>query len=146
MIAAVFSGAAIYINCVEQPARLRLENAALLKQWKVAYKKGAVMQVSLALLASICGIISFLKDFNWWCLMGSFFILANWPYTLMAILPVNQKIMATSENEANEQTRNLITRWGFLHAIRSLLGIMATLCFLIASFFSSQHFLITHAR
>ena len=131
--AAVFTGAAIYINVAEQPARLELDDRALLAQWKPAYRRGFTMQASLAILSGLLGLAMWWTDRDPLWLLGSLIILANWPYTLLVIVPVNRQLADTAPEQATEVTRRLIRRWGKLHAGRSLLGATAVAVFLIAA-------------
>ena len=50
--AALFTGAAFYVSAVEHPARMALDDRAMLTEWKPAYKRGFAMQASLAQSAS----------------------------------------------------------------------------------------------
>ena len=64
---------------------------------------------------------------------GRLILVANWPYTLVAIMPTNNRLMATEPASAGPETRALIEQWAKLHAGRTVLGFAATLIFLWAS-------------
>jgi hypothetical protein len=130
--AAAFAGAAIYVNVAEQPARLALDDKALLAEWKPSYARGKAMQANLVIAATVLGLLAASIAWDWVWVLGAVLIFANWPYTVFVIYPVNHVLEATAPEAADAQTRALIVKWGRLHAGRSALGGAATLVYLWA--------------
>jgi uncharacterized membrane protein len=133
MTAAIFAGAALYISVAEQPARLSLDDRPLLQEWIPSYKRGFAMQAPLAAIGFLLGLLAWWQTANWLWLLGALVLVANWPYTLIGIMPVNRRLIAIKPEEANAASTALITQWGVLHGIRTALGLSATVIFLLAS-------------
>jgi uncharacterized membrane protein len=130
--AAVFFGAAFYVNFAEQPARLQLDDRSLLAEWKPSYKRGFAMQAPLAIVGFVLGAIAWWQTRDWLWLAGAIILVANWPYTLLGIMPTNNALMALDPAAAGPQSRRLIEKWAGLHAVRTALGAAATALFACA--------------
>lgn len=133
LVAAVFSGAALYINVAEQPARLGLDDRSLLTEWKPAYKYGLAMQAPLAIVGFLLGLAAWWQAGHGGWILGALLMVANWPVTFFAIMPTNNRLMAIDPAAAGPESRAMIERWGSLHAGRTALGFAACLAFLWAS-------------
>ncbi len=130
--AALFTGAAVYVNVAEQPARLALDDRSSLAEWKPAYARGIAMQASLAIIGFFLGVIAARTNMDWRWLAGALSLLANWPFTLIVMLPTNKLLLEIPPQNAGPKSRELIKKWGRLHAVRSGLGATATVLFLWA--------------
>lgn len=132
-VATAFTGAAFYINFAEHPARMKLDDQPALAQWKPSYKQGYNMQATLAILGFLASIWAWHLSGNWVWLLGGVVLVANWPFTLIVIMPTNNILMAMKPQDAGPRSRALLKKWGALHAVRTGLGALSSLIFLVAA-------------
>lgn len=130
--AAAFAAIAIYISIVEQPSRLLLEDKAQLQQWAASYPPAMKIQGALAILAGLSAIWIWFRSRNVLWLIGAILILANWPYTLLMLNPINHSLLTMASSASAETSRTLVEQWGWLHATRSMLGLVTAVLFAVA--------------
>jgi hypothetical protein len=123
--AAAFVGASLYVNLVEQPARLALDDDALSKEWQPSDHRGFALFAALAVFSAVAGFVAFREasDARW--LLGALVMLATWPYVYFAIVPLNNRILAYIGAEAVHEARGVIDLWGRLEAGQTLIGLAA---------------------
>jgi len=126
----LFTGAALYVSLVEHPARMSCGTKIAATEFIPSYKRGAVMQGSLAIVSFLTGLAAWRLggDVRW--LVGGVLIGLAVPYTLVAAKPTNDRLLDPARNPTSAETQRLLQRWGKLHAVRSGLGVLATLEYL----------------
>jgi uncharacterized membrane protein len=137
LAAALFSGAAIYINLVEHPARMECGTEFAATVFGPSYRRAAVMQAILAIIATVAGIGAWFGDGRGAWLVGALLIFLVGPFTLIAIRPTNNRLLDPTLDRTSDATFLLLQRWGALHAIRSVLGLAASIIFVWLVVFSS---------
>ena len=81
---ALFAGAAIYINFAEHPARLECGTELAATVFEPSYRRAAVMQASLALVAAISGLIVALSGDSLLWYIGAVLIFSVVPFTFIS--------------------------------------------------------------
>ena len=127
--AAIFAGAALYINLVEHPARMMLDTESAALQWAPSYRRATWMQAPLAIISLVAGLVS------WWMGGGvgwgvaALSMGAVVPFTFLGIMPTNHRLLAPGRDLASAETRALLERWVKLHAVRTALSLLATVVY-----------------
>jgi len=126
----LFAGASIYINLVEHPARMGCDTKTAATVWAPSYKLATVMQASLAIVGFLTGVFAWLLGASGMWLVGALLLGAVVPFTFIVIMPTNHTLLEPGRDLSSPETRALLEKWGRLHAVRSVLSLLASLVFL----------------
>ncbi len=132
LAAGLFTGASIYINFVEHPARMSCGTVLAATEFAPSYKRATVMQVLLALTSFLCALLLWFREANIYWLVGGLLIFFVIPFTAVAILPTNKQLLNPSLDKNSTYAHSLLIRWGKLHAVRSVVSLIALVLFLSA--------------
>ena len=124
--AALFAGAALYINVAEHPARSLLDARSAVAQWAPSYHRATFMQAPLASASAAAGIVVCLLEGELAWLVAAVLIGAVVPFTFIGVMPTNRNLLAIDAERSADEARRLLARWNRLHAVRTLLSLAAT--------------------
>jgi hypothetical protein len=125
-----FAGAAAYVSLVEHPARVSCGTEAAIQEFGPSYRRGAAMQASLALVGAACGLLAGWQMRDGLVIVAALLIGAPIPFTLAIIAPTNRQLLSPSLDRRGPLAAALLTRWGVLHAVRTVLSAVAFAMFI----------------
>jgi len=131
--AALFAGAALYINVVEHPARMGLDTAVAAAQWAPSYRRATWLQAPLAIMSFVTGLSAWGLGGDILWAIGALMIGLVVPFTFLGIMPTNHKLLAPGRDLRSAETRTLLDTWVKLHAVRTALSLAATALYLWCS-------------
>jgi hypothetical protein len=131
---ALFAGAAVYVSVVEQPARMACPIEVAIAEWRPSYRRATIMQASLAVLSTLSGIAAGISSGGAVWIVAAFVLSAVVPFTLIVMWSTNKRLEDPQLDLSSAEARNLLARWGRLHAVRTAIALAALLLMLFARF------------
>ncbi len=123
--AGLFAGAAIYITFVEHPARMECGTAMAATEFVPSYRRATVMQASLAAVGFLAALTAWLRGGGLPVLFAGVMLGLVIPFTLIVIMPTNQRLLDPALDRGSSEAAALLSRWGRLHAVRSAMSAVA---------------------
>ena len=121
--AGLFAGAAVYVTVAEHPARVECGPALAIKEFGTSYRRAAVMQGGLAVIGLVAGVVAWSQGSGVGWLGGGLFLGAMVPFTLVVIMPTNRRLLDPGLDSGSGEARDLLRRWGRLHAVRTVTSV-----------------------
>jgi hypothetical protein len=121
----IFAGAAAYVTAVEHPARVSCGPALAIEEFGPSYKRGAIMQASLAVVGAVAGLIAAWVRQDALVFLAAVLLGSLVPFTLIVILPTNTRLLDPGLDPNGLEAVRLLQRWGRLHMVRTALSLLA---------------------
>jgi hypothetical protein len=127
--AGLFAGASLFVTAVQVPAWLECGPAVALKEFGPSTRRAGAMQGALAIMGFVSGVASWYQGSGVAWLIGGLLMGALVPFTLIILMPINRRLLDPALDSGSSEARELLSRFGQLHAVRTLLGVAAFVTF-----------------
>jgi len=95
------------------------------------------MQATCAAVGLLASFAAWLAGTSFWWLIAGVLLGSVIPFTVVAILPTNKRLLSPALDRRSAEAERLLARWGRLHAVRSILSGIALLLFLYLTIFKN---------
>ena len=86
-------------------------------------------QASLVIVGRLAGVAVWLLGGGLMVLVGALLLGSVVPFTFVVIMPTNHRLLEPGRDLASCESRALVEKWGKLHAVRSLLSLLASIVY-----------------
>ena len=87
------------------------------------------MQALLDVVGSLLAASVWVRSGSVVWLAGAALFVTIVPYTLLVILPTNKQLLDASLDRSSNRARALLVRWGYLHSVRTVVGLATFVLF-----------------
>jgi|SRR6266851_5257449 hypothetical protein len=121
LTAAFFAGGGLFVSMVLYPA-IMTDTASALVQFGRTYERAAPWQGSNAIICLLATLIVSALTGDWWWAIGGLLVGASVPFTLLVMMPVNNRLLDEKAPPNPDEAVSLLKHWGRLHWVRNILS------------------------
>ena len=96
-------------------------------------RRAAVMQGGLAVVGLLSGAVAWFQGSGIGWLVGGLLLGALVPFTLVVMMPTNRRLLDAQLDPGSREAVELLSRWGRLHAVRTVIGVVVFVSFVVMS-------------
>jgi hypothetical protein len=138
--AGLFAGASLYVSMVEHPAWVECGPALAIKVFGPSARRAAVMQGGLAVVTLLAGVASWYQGTGVAWLLGGLLMATLVPFTLLVLGSINRRLLDPQLDSGSGEARRLLSIWGRLHAVRTVVGVVVFATFAVMFLRSASGF------
>jgi hypothetical protein len=119
--AALFAGGGLFVSIVIYRA-IMMDMASAVALFGRIYNKAAPWQGSNAIICLVAAVIVSVMSGDWWWAIGGLLVGASVPFTLLVMMPVNNRLLDEKGAPTPDAAAALLKQWGRLHWVRNVLS------------------------